>query len=135
MYRDNRNYDDFALQHLKSLSSVDVSSESYWSLSSLYGQVYMRALLCTLMWCLQSGDTVSFFSCTQFTYGISKVQLKMLQITSRSAQQKLTIRCRNIALSNKLPTFKGFSRKTDLTPTVMSNGCKVGREGERCIQC
>ena len=61
----------------------------------------------------------------QFASTISKVQLKMLQITSHVAEQSLTLRCRNLDTLTKHPTFKGFGKRAAVTPELLSNGCKV----------
>lgn len=111
-----------ALQ-FKDLKAVSVSSESYWSLSNLYGQVWMDS---SIVW---FGDFCCILhSSFQFSSAISKVQLKMLQITSRSAQQSISIRCRNLETEGKHPTFKGFSRGVQVTPQLLSNGCKVRKK-------
>lgn len=80
------------------LKEVEVSSESYWSLSNLYGQ---------------------------FASVINKVQLKMLQVTSRSAEQLLTIRCQKVELASKKPSFRGFNRKGLAVPEPLSDTCKT----------
>ena len=56
------------------------------------------------------------------------VQLKMLQMTSKQAEQRITIQCRNLAVS---PIFTGFRRGTllelegDFAPQVIRNECSV----------
>lgn len=59
----------------------------------------------------------------QFKYDINKVQLKMLQITSHEAQQRVTIRCKNLAIDQ--PKFRGFKKGTHLTAEILQSGCEV----------
>lgn len=67
----------------------------------------------------------------QFLYAISKVQLKMLQLSSLNAEQTVTIRCKNVGLSLGEMNFKGFKRGTQFSsesgrvPEVISDGCAV----------
>lgn len=82
---------------------VDVSKESYWSLSNLFGKL---------------------------RYAINKVQLKMLQITSHTAQQTVTIKCQNLQLGNHQPKFAGGFKKASLAPQVLSNGCDESSSSE-----
>lgn len=62
---------------------------------------------------------------TQFSYEVSKVQLKMLQIQSLAAEQTVTIRCRNLALQDHQPDFHGFRRRVSLSPLLRSAGCQA----------
>jgi len=66
-----------------------------------------------------------YFVPWQFLYTISKVQLKMLQITSLRAQQTVTIHCKNLGLGQKEPAFRGFRKGTSMQPEVVSSGCVV----------
>jgi len=66
-----------------------------------------------------------YFVPWQFSYTISKVQLKMLQITSLRAQQTVTIHCKNLGLGQKEPAFRGFRKGTSMQPEVVSSGCVV----------
>ena len=61
----------------------------------------------------------------QLTYAINKVQLKMLQITSHTAQQRVSIKCKNLQLGSHQPKFTGGFKKASLAPQVLSNGCDV----------
>lgn len=61
----------------------------------------------------------------QLTYAINKVQLKMLQITSHTAQQTVTIKCKNLQLGSNQPKFTGGFKRASLAPQVLSNGCDV----------
>lgn len=61
----------------------------------------------------------------QLTYAINKVQLKMLQITSHTAQQTVSIKCKNLQLGSHQPKFTGGFKKASLAPQVLSNGCDV----------
>ena len=61
----------------------------------------------------------------QIKYGINKVQLKMLQITSRRAEQALTIHCKNLAFVDEQLTFRGFKSGTTLRARSLKNGCSV----------
>ena len=63
----------------------------------------------------------------QFTYSVSKAQLKMLQVTSNQAQQTVTIQCRNVGTSSNPASFTGFRRGVRLHPNTLSNGCEVMR--------
>ena len=109
------------------MKEVEVSSESYWSLSNLYGQV-------------NHFHTLPFIHPpfptppphpppVQFVSTINKVQLKMLQVTSRSAEQLLTIRCQKVELASKKPSFRGFNRKGLAAPELLSDTCKVEKKG------
>jgi hypothetical protein len=51
--------------------------------------------------------------------------LKMLQITSHTAQQTVSIKCRNLQLGSHQPKFTGGFKKASLAPQVLSNGCDV----------
>ena len=70
----------------------------------------------------------------QFQYNVNRVQLMMLQINSRSAQQKVTVQCQNTGV---MPSFEGF-KHDDLFTTdnkddgssmveldTLQNGCSV----------
>ena len=69
-------------------------------------------------------DCTNLFLSFQLSYAINKVQLKMLQITSHTAQQTVTVRCKNLQLSNHQPLFTGF-RKSKLAPETTASGCNV----------
>ena len=58
-------------------------------------------------------------------YDINKVQLKMLQITSRHAEQQVNIRCHNLAFDNRDVMFHTMKAGSSISPQVYSNGCSV----------
>ena len=110
---------------LQNAGAVDVSKESYWSLSNLFGKV--QANVEEFSYLRMHSNIIIiliFFLYMQLTYAINKVQLKMLQITSHTAQQTVTIKCKNLQLGSHQPKFTGF-KKTSLAPEVLSNGCDV----------
>ena len=78
-------------------------------------------LLCLLL----QLDIHLFPSSMQVKYDINKVQLKMLQITSRRAEQAITIRCKNLAFVDGQLTFHGFKSGTTIRPNNINNGCLV----------
>ena len=49
----------------------------------------------------------------------------MLQITSRRAQQTLTIHCKNLAFKDKQLMFHGFKSGSFVHPDSFPNGCGV----------
>ena len=61
----------------------------------------------------------------QITYNINKVQLKMLQITSRHAEQALTVHCRNFVFEDQELLFHGMKPGSFITPQTFSDGCTV----------
>lgn len=63
-------------------------------------------------------------------YDINKVQLKMLQITSRHAEQHVTIRCHNLAFDDRDVMFHTMKAGSSISPQVFSSGCSVS-----CIEC
>ena len=81
---------------------------------------------CTIS--LQRSIPLSITS-VQFTYSITKAQLKMLQVTSDKAQQTVTIQCRNVETANNPASFTGFRRGIQLKPRTLSNGCEVDTFG------
>lgn len=109
------------------LEALEVEQQSYQSLTGLLNKQVLHAQVQILL------ERLVIFrpSVLQFAYSISKVQLKMLQIQSRQATQRLTIRCKNYALGENLPTFTGFKRNTvfasgsQLAAEIVSNGCEV----------
>ena len=65
----------------------------------------------------------------QIKYDINKVQLKMLQITSRHAEQAVTVHCRNIAFSGKELKFHSMKPGSPIRPQTSNNGCSVSVQG------
>jgi hypothetical protein len=56
-------------------------------------------------------------------YNINKVQLKMLQITSRRAEQTVTVRCKNLAFSDDGLKFHSMKSGSSIKPRTFTNGC------------
>ena len=106
---------------IQGVGPIDVSKESYWSLSNLFGKVPANIKKSSN----ESVKSCFIFLSLQLTYAINKVQLKMLQITSHTAQQTVTVKCKNLQLGSHQPKFTGGFKKTRLAPQVLSSGCDV----------
>lgn len=63
--------------------------------------------------------------CLQVKYNIKKVQLKMLQITSRHAEQAVTVRCKNLAFKDRELKFHTMKSGSSIKPHSFSDGCSV----------
>lgn len=61
-------------------------------------------------------------------YDINKVQLKMLQITSRHAEQEVTVHCRNIAFNKNDLVFHSMKSGSSIMPRTYSDGCSVSHK-------
>ena len=117
----------FCIQRSNSLEPVDLDKASYLSLSGLLDEQVAMFNFCSHK--EFSYDLIP--GTLQFSYEISKVQLKMLQMTSLGAQQTVTVHCKNLGLAADELTFQSFKRGvqfsmgTRLAPKVISDGCGV----------
>jgi hypothetical protein len=86
-----------------SLETADLSEKTYQSISTAFDK--------------------------QFKYNINKVQLKMLQITSRHAEQALTVHCRNLVFEDQELLFHSMKPGSFITPHTFSDGCSTPSAG------
>jgi hypothetical protein len=81
----------------ESLQSPNIAERAYQSISNVFGK--------------------------KVAYSISKVQLKMLQITSRRAEQAVTVHCQNLAFSDTELKFHTMKPGSSVKPSTNSGGC------------
>lgn len=70
---------------------------------------------------------VHYIFLSQVKYNINKVQLKMLQITSRHAEQAVTVHCKNLAFKDRELMFHTMKSGSFIKPHTFSDGCSVSQ--------